>query len=73
MDDEWRMDLWGMWQGRFALPQIDHDPRLPAYIATQGPLPHTIADFWQVCTTPLRGLLWVIACVRVWVCVNGKW
>uniref|UniRef100_A0A8D0HQ46 Protein tyrosine phosphatase receptor type N n=1 Tax=Sphenodon punctatus TaxID=8508 RepID=A0A8D0HQ46_SPHPU len=34
--------------------QIDHDPRMPAYIATQGPLSHTIADFWQVrrCRVP---------------------
>lgn len=28
--------------------QFDHDPRQPSYIATQGPLPHTVADFWQV-------------------------
>ncbi|KAI3356152.1 hypothetical protein L3Q82_017406, partial [Scortum barcoo] len=27
---------------------VDHDPRQPAYIATQGPLPHTVADFWQM-------------------------
>lgn len=28
--------------------QTDHDPRNPAYIATQGPLPHTAADLWQM-------------------------
>ncbi|KAK2494436.1 hypothetical protein MC885_015131 [Smutsia gigantea] len=31
-----------------ASPIMDHDPRSPAYIATQGPLPTTVADFWQV-------------------------
>ncbi|XP_053206233.1 receptor-type tyrosine-protein phosphatase N2-like [Panonychus citri] len=26
----------------------DHDPRSPVYIVTQGPLPSTVADFWQM-------------------------
>lgn len=27
---------------------MDHDPRNPAYIITQGPMSHTTADFWQM-------------------------
>jgi len=27
---------------------MDHDPRNPAYIVSQGPMAHTVADFWQM-------------------------
>lgn len=30
------------------MPQTDHDPKNPTYIATQGPVAHTVSDFWQV-------------------------
>ncbi|XP_022369762.1 receptor-type tyrosine-protein phosphatase N2 [Enhydra lutris kenyoni] len=40
-----------------ASPIMDHDPRNPAYIATQGPLPATVADFWQ--------MVWESGCVVV--------
>lgn len=31
-----------------SVSQMDHDPRNPTYISSQGPLPTTVADFWQV-------------------------
>lgn len=34
------------------LSQMDHDPRNPTYISSQGPLPTTVADFWQVILPP---------------------
>ncbi|KAM7354397.1 tyrosine phosphatase IA-2 isoform 1-T1 [Cochliomyia hominivorax] len=53
----------------------DHDPRAPAYVAAQGPLPTTLAHFWQMiweqgavvivalCRLQENG---EIACARYW-------
>lgn len=38
----------------FPLSQMDHDPRNPTYISSQGPLPTTVADFWQVILTSIH-------------------
>lgn len=55
--------------------QTDHDPRAPAYVAAQGPLPTTLAHFWQMiweqgavvivslCRLQENG---EIACARYW-------
>lgn len=32
----------------YFLLKADHDPRNAAYIVTQGPLPHTVPDLWQM-------------------------
>ncbi|XP_068160431.1 receptor-type tyrosine-protein phosphatase N2 [Antennarius striatus] len=40
-----------------ASPIMDHDPRNPTYISSQGPLPSTVADFWQ--------MVWESGCVVV--------
>lgn len=37
--------------------QMDHHLGNPAYIATQGPLPATVANFWQVSLQGVRTLL----------------
>ncbi|NXV71086.1 PTPRN protein, partial [Atlantisia rogersi] len=50
-----------------ASPIIEHDPRMPAYIATQGPLSHTIADFWQAMTptVPCLQMVWEHGCTVI--------
>uniref|UniRef100_A0A8C6MDC0 Protein tyrosine phosphatase receptor type N2 n=1 Tax=Nothobranchius furzeri TaxID=105023 RepID=A0A8C6MDC0_NOTFU len=40
-----------------ASPIMDHDPRNPTYVASQGPLVSTVADFWQ--------MVWESGCVVI--------
>uniref|UniRef100_A0A3P8UFH3 Protein tyrosine phosphatase receptor type N2 n=1 Tax=Cynoglossus semilaevis TaxID=244447 RepID=A0A3P8UFH3_CYNSE len=40
-----------------ASPIMDHDPRNPTYVASQGPLPSTVPDFWQ--------MVWESGCVVI--------
>ncbi|KAM6977679.1 receptor-type tyrosine-protein phosphatase N2 [Aplochiton taeniatus] len=40
-----------------ASPIMDHDPRNPTYISSQGPLPSTVIDFWQ--------MVWESGCVVI--------
>lgn len=44
------------------LSQMDHDPRNPTYISSQGPLPSTVADFWQVKLISIHSGLLFRAC-----------
>lgn len=47
----------------YSLLKMDHDPRNPTYISSQGPLPTTVADFWQVKLLPFSHF--VIAAVYI--------
>ncbi|TNN73368.1 Receptor-type tyrosine-protein phosphatase N2 [Liparis tanakae] len=48
-----------------ASPIMDHDPRNPTYISSQGPLLSTVADFWQVIISIHAGFLSVDGEMRV--------